>query len=35
MNALQDALTAGDKSGPPRPFDNEAFLKRMRAKYAG
>ena len=35
VKALQDALIAGEVSGPPEPFDNEAFLKRMRAKHAG
>jgi antitoxin ParD1/3/4 len=33
VKALQDALIAGEKSGTPRPFDNGAFLKRMRAKH--
>ena len=33
VKALQDALIAGEQSGPPRPFDNEAFLARMRAKH--
>jgi len=32
--ALQDALIAGEKSGKPRAFDNDAFLKRMHAKHA-
>ncbi|MET0240234.1 MAG: type II toxin-antitoxin system ParD family antitoxin [Sphingobium sp.] len=31
---LQEALIAGEQSGEPRPFDSEAFLTRMRAKYA-
>jgi antitoxin ParD1/3/4 len=35
VKALQDALIAGEESGPPMPFDNEAFLKRMRARRAG
>lgn len=35
VKALQEALIAGEESGPPSPFDNEAFLKRMRAKHAG
>ena len=35
VRALQDALVAGEESGPPAPFDNEAFLKRMRARHAG
>jgi antitoxin ParD1/3/4 len=32
--ALRDALIAGEQSGPPQPFDNDAFLARMRAKHA-
>jgi antitoxin ParD1/3/4 len=35
VRALQDALIAGEQSGEPRPFDSEAFLERMHAKYAG
>lgn len=35
VKALQDALVAGEESGPPMPFDSKAFLKRMRAKHAG
>lgn len=35
VKALQEALIAGEDSGPPMPFDNEAFLKRMRAKHGG
>lgn len=31
--ALQIALIAGEKSGPPAIFDSEAFLKRMRDKH--
>ena len=34
VKALQDALIAGEQSGEPREFDNDAFLKRMRAKHA-
>ena len=34
VRALQSALIAGEESGPPEPFDNKAFLKRMRAKHA-
>lgn len=34
VRALQDALIAGEQSGEPRPFDNEAFLARMHAKHA-
>ncbi|MBW9090576.1 type II toxin-antitoxin system ParD family antitoxin [Rhizobium wenxiniae] len=33
VKALQDALIAGEESGEPQPFDNEAFLKRMREKH--
>jgi len=33
VRALQDALKAGLESGEPRPFDSEAFLKRMHAKH--
>jgi Arc/MetJ-type ribon-helix-helix transcriptional regulator len=29
---LEAALAEGEASGPPRPFDAKAFLKRMRAK---
>lgn len=32
--ALQNALIAGEESGPPAPFDNAAFLQRMRDKHA-
>ncbi|MCR4377562.1 MAG: type II toxin-antitoxin system ParD family antitoxin [Rhodospirillales bacterium] len=34
VKALQDALIAGEDSGAPVPFDNAAFLKRMRSKHA-
>jgi antitoxin ParD1/3/4 len=34
VRALQDALSAGEQSGTPRPFDSEAFLSRMHAKHA-
>jgi antitoxin ParD1/3/4 len=34
VKALQEALVAGEESGPPARFDNKAFLKRMRAKHA-
>ena len=30
VKALQAALVAGEESGEPRPFDNAAFLRRMR-----
>lgn len=33
VRALQEALVAGEKSGPPQLFDNDAFLKRIRKKY--
>jgi antitoxin ParD1/3/4 len=33
VRALQQALIEGEESGPPAPFDNEAFLKRMREKH--
>ena len=34
VTALQQALIAGEESGQPAPFDNGAFLKRMRSKHA-
>ena len=34
LKALQNALIAGEESGEPAPFDNNAFLTRMRAKHA-
>ena len=33
VGALQEALIEGEKSGPPAPFDNDAFLKRMRTRH--
>ncbi|MFS8112822.1 type II toxin-antitoxin system ParD family antitoxin [Rhizobium jaguaris] len=33
VKVLQNALIAGEESGKPAPFDNAAFLKRMRAAY--
>ncbi|HEX5326160.1 MAG TPA: type II toxin-antitoxin system ParD family antitoxin [Acetobacteraceae bacterium] len=33
VKALQDALIAGEESGPTQPFDSEKFLARMRAKH--
>lgn len=33
VRALQEALIAGEESGKPAPFDNAAFLKRMRVTY--
>lgn len=35
LKALQDALIAGEQSGEPRPFDNQAFLERMHRKHIG
>ncbi len=35
VKALQDALIAGEASGTPAPFDNAAFLARMRGKHVG
>ncbi len=35
VKALQDSLIAGEESGPPAPFDNTAFLQRMRARHVG
>ena len=29
VKALQGALIAGEESGPPRPFDSDAFLRRI------
>lgn len=31
VKALQDALIAGEESGPPAPFDFDAFIARKRA----
>ena len=33
VRSLNDALVAGEASGPPRRFDNATFVKRMRAKH--
>jgi antitoxin ParD1/3/4 len=33
VKALQDALIAGEESGMPAPFDEEAFLRRMRDRH--
>ena len=33
VKALQDALITGEESGEPEPFDNGAFLQRMRARH--
>ncbi len=35
VKLLQEALIAGEQSGPPAPFDNEEFLRKMRAKHVG
>lgn len=35
VKTLQSALIAGEASGEPQPFDNAAFLRRMRDKHAG
>ncbi|OJA86332.1 type II toxin-antitoxin system ParD family antitoxin [Burkholderia ubonensis] len=35
LRALQEALKAGEASGEPLVFDSQAFLTRMRTKYAG
>ncbi|MBF0269110.1 MAG: type II toxin-antitoxin system ParD family antitoxin [Alphaproteobacteria bacterium] len=34
VRALREALIAGEESGPLAPFDNKAFLKRMRTRHA-
>lgn len=31
VKALQEALIAGEESGPPTPFDFDAFIARKRA----
>ena len=33
LQALKDALVAGENSGEPRPMDREAFQARMRQKH--
>jgi antitoxin ParD1/3/4 len=33
LSALQVELIAGEESGEPRPFNNAAFIKRMKAKH--
>lgn len=35
VQALQNALIAGEESGPPAPFDSADFLARMRTKHVG
>jgi antitoxin ParD1/3/4 len=34
LEQLRAALIEAENSGPPRPFDNEAFKARMRARRA-
>jgi len=34
VKALRDALIAGEESGAPVSFDNNAFVRRMRTKHA-
>ena len=33
VKALQEALIAGEQSGEPQAFDNDAFLRRMRSRH--
>ena len=33
VKALQDALIAGEESGPARPFDPDAFIRRMHKTH--
>lgn len=33
IEAIRAALIEGENSGPPQPFDFEAFLTRKRAEY--
>jgi len=33
VRALQDALTEGEESGAATPFDGDAFLDELHAKY--
>lgn len=35
LKNLQDALKAGEESGPPVAFDNDVFLQRMRTATTG
>jgi antitoxin ParD1/3/4 len=35
LQALRAALIEGEESGPPEPFDREAFLKEMHKKHEG
>jgi antitoxin ParD1/3/4 len=34
LEQLRAALIEGEESGEPRPFDNDEFVARMRAKHA-
>ncbi|MEQ1887896.1 MAG: type II toxin-antitoxin system ParD family antitoxin [Alphaproteobacteria bacterium] len=34
LEALRAALIEGEQSGVPQPFDFDAFLEKMHAKYA-
>ena len=34
LEALRAALIEGEQSGPAEPFDSDAFLREMHAKYA-
>ncbi|OYR16264.1 type II toxin-antitoxin system ParD family antitoxin [Brucella thiophenivorans] len=34
VKSLQDALIAGEESGPAQPLDRESFLHRMKTKHA-
>ncbi|UYN98633.1 MAG: type II toxin-antitoxin system ParD family antitoxin [Devosia sp.] len=33
VKALHDALRAGEESGPPTPFDRDAFLAELHARH--
>ena len=35
VQALREALDAGERSGAPRPLDAEGFQVRMRRRHAG
>ncbi|MDI3338848.1 type II toxin-antitoxin system ParD family antitoxin [Defluviimonas aestuarii] len=35
VQALKDALLAGDESGPPCPLNTEAFQARMHRRHSG
>ena len=34
VETIREALIEGEESGEPEPFDFDAFLQRMNAKYA-